>query len=164
MHTHTHAHAHKYINTRTILKSYAGPLSPLGNLFMECWAHLRQNLIEIGANLIMARSGGALCPASPPASSHLVVLTATTLLFHFMPHGSAQRCPLIRAALIVNPTFDMHHAYSVLILFFLFGAPPLLLFTPSSPPFPPVSLRSPCPHPGWILLPPSEGEKSSGQQ
>lgn len=133
----TQIHKHPYN-----LKVICDPLSPLGNLFMECWAHLRQNLIEIGANLIMARSSGALCPASPPASSHLVVLTAATLLFHFMPHGSAQRCPLIRATLIVNPTFDMHHAHSVLILFFLFVSPPLLLFTPSPPLPPPFPLSS----------------------
>lgn len=97
---------------------------------MECWAHLRENLIEIGANLIMALSGRALSPASPPARLHLVVLALNTLLFHFMPHGSMQRCPLIRAMLIVNPTFDMHRAYSILILFFLFVSS-LLLFTPS---------------------------------
>lgn len=37
-----------------------------------------------------------------------------------------QGCPRIHATLIVNPTFDMHHARSVLILFFLFVLPPLL--------------------------------------
>lgn len=108
--------------------SYSGPLSLLGNLFTEHWAHLRENLIETRANLMMAQSGGALGPASPPVWLHLVVLTLDTLLLHFMPHASMRRCPLIHATLIVNPTLDMHCAHSILILFFLFvSLPPLLL-------------------------------------
>lgn len=80
---------------------------------------------------MMARSGRAFSPASPTVRSHLVVLTLNTLLLHFMPHGSMQRCPLIHATLIVNPTFDMHRAHSILILFFLFV--PLLLLSPLTP-------------------------------
>lgn len=138
-HACTHTHTCINTNTHTISQSYSGPLSLLGNLFTECWAHLRENLIETGANLMMAQSGRALSPASPPVRLHLVVLTLNTLLLHFMPHGSMRRCPLIHATLIVNPTFDMHHAHSILILFFLFLSS-LLLFSHS----PPFTQRSPC--------------------
>lgn len=142
MHTHTRINT----NTHTISQSYSGPLSLLGNLFTECWAHLRENLIEAGANLMMARSGRALSPASPPVRLHLVVVALNTSLLHFMPHGSMQRCPLIHATLIVNLTFDMHRAHSILILFFLFVSS-LLLFAPHHLPntslalFPPSSSR-----------------------
>uniref|UniRef100_A0A8C6UDT4 Xylosyltransferase 1 n=1 Tax=Neogobius melanostomus TaxID=47308 RepID=A0A8C6UDT4_9GOBI len=53
-----------------------------------------------------------------------------------MAHGSMRSCPRIHATLIVNPTFDMHHACSVLILF-------SCLFSPSLPPPPtlPLSLQ-----------------------
>lgn len=156
---HAHAHAKENTNTHTISQSHSGPLSLLGNLFTECWAHLWENLIETGANLMMARSSRALGPAPPPVRLHLVVLQLNTSLLHFMPHASSRRCPLIYATLIVNPTFDMHRARSILILFFLFVSPPLLpLFSPTLP----LSFLSP--HSGWILLPPAEGEKQSRQQ
>lgn len=123
---HAHTHAKENTNTHTISQSHSGPLSLPGNLFTECWAHLRENLIETGANLMMARSSRALGPAPPPVRLHLVVLQLNTSLLHFMPHASSQRCPLIYATLIVNPTFDMHRARSILILFFLFTPPPPL--------------------------------------
>lgn len=96
---------------------------------------MRQNLIEIGANLMMAQSGRALSPASPPARLHLEVLTLSTLLFHFIPDGSMQSSPPIRATLILNPTFDMHRCYSILILCFSCLCPPsssLLLHLPNT--------------------------------
>lgn len=88
---------------------------------------------------MMALRGRASSPASPPVRLHLEVFTLNTLLLHFMPHSSMQHCPLIHATLIVNPTFDMHHAHSVLILFFLFV--PFLLLFPHPPPF---SQHFPC--------------------
>lgn len=132
---------HTLASTPTATQTHShilAPLSLLGNLFTECWAHLRENLIETGANLMMARSGGALGPASPPVRLHLVVLTLNTLLLHFMPHASMQRCPLIHATLIVNPTFDMHRAHSILILFFLFvsSLPPLVSLPTTYPTLP----------------------------
>lgn len=141
------AHTRINTNTDTISQSYSGPLSLLGNLFTECWTHLRENLIETGANLMMPQSGRALNPASPPVRLHLVVLTLNTLLLHFMPHGSMRHCALIHATLIVNPTFDMHSAHSILILLFLFVST-LLLFTPHQlpnpclpPPFPSLFIQ-----------------------
>lgn len=127
---HAHTHAKENTNTHTISQSHSGPLSLPGNLFTECWAHLRESLIETGANLMMARSSRALGPAPPPVRLHLVVLQLNTSLLHFMPHASSQRCPLIYATLIVNPTFDMHRARSILILFFLFTPPPPSPFSP----------------------------------
>lgn len=151
-----HMCAHTYTNWQ----SYFGSLSLLGNLFTECWAHLRENLIETGANLMMAQSSSALGPASPPVRFHLVALTHNTLLLHFMPHGSMQCCPLLHATLIVNPTLDMRCFHSILILFSLFMSP----FSSSYPPsllltrcFPCLSPSYLCP--GWILLPPPKREK-----
>lgn len=85
---------------------------------------------------MMARRSTALSPVSLNVNLHLVVLTLSTSLFHFMPCGSLQCCPLIHATLIVNLTIDMQHAYlnsdHVLSLFVS-----SLLFTPFSQP--PVS-------------------------
>uniref|UniRef100_A0A667XT10 Xylosyltransferase 1 n=1 Tax=Myripristis murdjan TaxID=586833 RepID=A0A667XT10_9TELE len=89
-----------------------------------------------------------------------------------MPHSSMRYCPVIRATLIVNPTFDMHLTRSALILFFLFVPPP----SSSSSSFPahlPPALSPTCFLPflpfspssaGWILLPPAQGENQGGQQ
>lgn len=89
---------------------------------------------------MMTRSSTASSHAAPPVGLHLVGLILYTLLLHFMPHGSMQRCPLIHATLIVNPTFDMHQAHSILILFFMF-VPCLLPFLYPSP----FSQLFPCP-------------------
>lgn len=105
MYAHTQNHTHQ----RMLI---FGPLSPLGNLFTECWVHSGENLIETWANLMMAPSSKTAGPASAPVRLHLVGPTSNMLPLHFMPQGSMRCYTLIHATLIINLTSDMHLAHS----------------------------------------------------